>query len=187
MSFVSRFLKFAFIPLVFAVSACQPADSFDSVDFASERPPQESMDAIVSVEEQTLYLYLDGVLRKTWKVSTARAGKSTPRGKYNAYWLSRHHRSSLYEDAPMPFAVFFNGDYAIHGTEWERYLGRPASAGCVRLSNENAEILFDWVEVIGMRNFTIEIVDEFENNTLGYTKGRGFQLSARRNSGNEDD
>ena len=59
----------------------------------------------------------------------------------------------------MPFSIFFAGDYAVHGTELENELGSPASAGCVRLSKENAQILFELVEKHGSQSFSITIVD----------------------------
>ena len=63
------------------------------------------------------------------------------------------HDSSQY-DEPMPYAMFFDwkpGGHktglAIHGTTDENLdvLGSPASAGCVRLSVDNAHTLFDLV------------------------------------------
>lgn len=40
----------------------------------------------------------------------------------------------------------YNGHYAIHGTTEVRRLGRPASAGCVRLHPDNARTLFNLVK-----------------------------------------
>ena len=41
--------------------------------------------------------------------------------------------SKQYDDAPMPYSVFFKGGYAIHGTGYVSQLGRPASHGCIRV------------------------------------------------------
>jgi lipoprotein-anchoring transpeptidase ErfK/SrfK len=71
-------------------------------------------------------------------------GKITPPGEWTAQWLSRNHRSSRYNNAPMPYAIFYSGHYAIHGTDQISRLGRPASAGCVRLHPDNARVLFRW-------------------------------------------
>ena len=57
----------------------------------------------------------------------------------------------------MPFAIFFNGNYAIHGTTEVERLGRPASAGCVRLDPGNAEVLFERVRADGLRSMRITI------------------------------
>ncbi|MCM2561521.1 L,D-transpeptidase [Lutimaribacter sp. EGI FJ00015] len=84
-----------------------------------------------------------------WPVSTARVGKCTPAGVYTPYLLKEEHYSSLYNNAPMPWSVFFFGNYAIHGTTQVDMLGTPASAGCVRLAPENAETLFRRIQDVG--------------------------------------
>jgi lipoprotein-anchoring transpeptidase ErfK/SrfK len=115
--------------------------------------------ARVSVSTQTMHVYLDGQLRYEWPVSTARAGKITPRGEWTPQWLSRWHRSSRYNNTPMPFAIFYDGDYAIHATESTYALGRPASAGCVRLHPDNASLLFAMVQREGMENMRVVVID----------------------------
>ena len=90
-------------------------------------------------------------------MSTARRGKVTPRGTWTAKWLSRHHKSSRYNNAPMPFSIFFNGHYAIHGTNQVSRLGRPASAGCVRLHPDHAAILFAKTKQVGLDNMKVVI------------------------------
>jgi lipoprotein-anchoring transpeptidase ErfK/SrfK len=57
----------------------------------------------------------------------------------------------------MPHSVFFVGGYAIHGTEYVRALGRPASHGCVRLHPDNAAQLYSLVEEYGAGNTLIRI------------------------------
>ena len=58
----------------------------------------------------------------------------------------------------MPYAVFFRGGYAIHGTTAVGALGRPASHGCIRLSPENAKLLYQLVQQMGLENTSIRIV-----------------------------
>src|SRR5436190_1097331 len=87
---------------------------------------------------QLLTVSQNGFVRYRWKVSTARKGYVTPQGSWSAKWLSRNHRSRKYDNAPMPYAVFFNGGYAVHATFDLKRLGRPASHGCIRLHPENA-------------------------------------------------
>lgn len=118
-----------------------------------------SIVARVSVSTQTMHVYLDGQLRYEWPVSTARSGKYTPRGEWTPQWLSRWHRSRRYNNAPMPFAIFYDGDYAIHATESIYALGRPASAGCVRLHPDNASLLFAMVQREGMENMRVVVID----------------------------
>jgi len=92
-----------------------------------------------------------------WPVTTARIGKETPSGVWTAKWLARHHRSRRYNNAPMPYSVFYDGDYAVHGTYQTDRLGRPASAGCVRLDPRHAAVLFNLVRKEGLNNTLIVI------------------------------
>lgn len=39
---------------------------------------------------------------------------------------------------------YFFEDYAFHGTYWHSNFGRPMSRGCINLTEEDAEWLFDW-------------------------------------------
>ena len=113
----------------------------------------------VSIARQVMEVFHEGRKIHEWPVSTARQGKVTPVGIWDgAQWLSRHHRSSLYNNAPMPYAVFYNGNYAIHGTDQVGKLGRPASAGCVRLHTDNARILFNMVRAEGKDALRVVVV-----------------------------
>ena len=119
----------------------------------------ERIVARVSVATQTMHVYIDGRIEYEWPVSTARAGKYTPRGEWTPQWLSRHHRSSRYNNAPMPWAIFYDGDYAIHATYETHRLGRPASAGCVRLHPDNAALLFGMVQEQGLESLRVVVTD----------------------------
>lgn len=115
--------------------------------------------ARVSISTQTMEVFHEGRHLFTWSVSTAKEGKVTPIGTFvGAEALSKNHRSRLYNDAPMPFAIFYDGHYAIHGTDQIQRLGAPASHGCVRLHPDNAEVLFGMVKAEGMDNMRVEIV-----------------------------
>ncbi|TVS04048.1 MAG: L,D-transpeptidase [Rhodobacteraceae bacterium] len=114
--------------------------------------------ARVSLSGQVMHVYHHGQLLYEWPVSTARSGKITPTGQWRPQWLSRNHRSSRYNNAPMPYSVFYSGHYAIHGTNEINRLGRPASAGCVRLHPDNARKFFDMVRAEGMEQTRVIVV-----------------------------
>lgn len=124
--------------------------------FASEAF-SSSLVASVSLSTQTMTVSEDGVALYRWKVSTARPGYSTPMGTWSAKWLSRDHRSKKYDDAPMPFAVFYNGGYAVHATFETRRLGRPASHGCIRLHPNDAATFFALASQYGVSNTRIVV------------------------------
>ena len=59
----------------------------------------------------------------------------------------------------MPYAIFYSGHYAIHGTTAVAQLGNRASKGCVRLHPSNAAVLFALVQKHGPENTRILIQD----------------------------
>jgi hypothetical protein len=134
--------------------ALAPTDSA-AVDIAA---PPRIMVARVDLSDQTMNVYVDDVLAYTFVVSTGRKGHATPVGRYKAEWLSPKHRSRKYNNAPMPWSVFFYDGYAVHGTTEMNALGRPASHGCVRLDPENAKAFYALVKELGLENTIITIV-----------------------------
>jgi len=113
--------------------------------------------AKVDVASQTMTVVHRGQVKYRWKVSTARRGKVTPSGTWTAKWLSKNHRSSRYNNAPMPYAIFYNGHYAVHGTNQVNRLGSPASAGCIRLHTQNAALLYKLAQQEGLKNTRIVV------------------------------
>lgn len=112
----------------------------------------------IVLSTQSMTVSRAGEVLHEWPVSTARTGKVTPVGTFRPQWLARYHQSSLYDNAPMPWSIFFSGNYAIHGTTAVERLGAPASAGCVRLAPEHAEVLFGLVREVGKEETEIVIV-----------------------------
>jgi lipoprotein-anchoring transpeptidase ErfK/SrfK len=114
---------------------------------------------VVTVDKakQRMFVVVNGEHRYTWPVSTGLGG--TPSGSYRPQILSRNHRSTIFGNAPMPFAIFYSGHYAIHGTTAVAQLGRRASKGCVRLHPSNAAVLFALVQKHGMASTRILIQD----------------------------
>lgn len=125
--------------------------------FMAVQPAAASVVANVSLSGQTMTVIENGSVRYQWKVSTARKGYVTPRGTWTAKWLSKNHRSRKYDNAPMPFAVFYNGGYAVHATTDIKRLGRPASHGCIRLNRENAAAFFALANRYGLANTRINV------------------------------
>lgn len=106
----------------------------------------ETVMITVDKSEQRLRVAIDGVPKYEWLVSTARRGYRTPNGTYRPEWLARKWFSREYDWSPMPYSIFFDGGYAIHGSYEISHLGRPASHGCIRLHPRNAAILFALVK-----------------------------------------
>jgi L,D-transpeptidase catalytic domain len=105
---------------------------------------------------QQMTVSVDGRPLYQWPVSTGKGGYDTPNGKFKAFRMERDHFSKEWDEAPMPFSIFFTPKgHAIHGSLEVKRLGTPASHGCVRLLPANAEKLFALVEQEGVLNTTV--------------------------------
>ena len=113
--------------------------------------------AVIDLSSQRMHVNVNGFPAHSWKVSTARRGYRTPVGRWRPKFLKRMHYSRKYNNSPMPHSIFFLGGYAIHGTNYIRSLGRPASHGCIRLHPRNAARLYSLVRRHGKRNTLIRI------------------------------
>lgn len=84
----------------------------------------------------------------------------TPTGDFAFDYFQTMHYSKAYNDAPMPFAMFFNSGIAIHGITPSEFkmLGRPASHGCVRTNTPNAEALFKYITPEKKANAVVEVL-----------------------------
>jgi len=100
---------------------------------------------------------LHGDVIAQWPVSTGRKGYRTPRGSWKPTRLHRMWYSSKCNNSPMPYSVFYHGGYAVHGTNYVRSLGRPASHGCVRLRTDNAAAFYSLVKEVGRKNTRIVV------------------------------
>jgi lipoprotein-anchoring transpeptidase ErfK/SrfK len=142
---------------LFGIAAAVAAAIFAALALASGSANAEIV-VTVDKAKQRMLVVVDGEHRYTWPVSTGLG--NTPSGAYRAQLLSRNHRSTLFNDAPMPFAIFYSGHYAIHGTTAVAQLGTRASKGCVRLHPSNAAVLFALVQKHGLANTRILIEDK---------------------------
>lgn len=118
---------------------------------------QAGVVAKINLSNQRMAVFVDGAPRYTWPVSTARPGYRTPTGTFKPTALVRYHRSTIYSGSPMPYSIFFLRGYAIHGSYETKYLGRPASHGCIRLHPANAAALYALVQRHGLGNTLITI------------------------------
>ena len=119
-------------------------------------------------------VFVDGIEKYQWPVSTGVRGYSTPSGNFTASSMNKIWYSKQWDNAPMPHAIFFTKDgHAIHGSLETKKLGRAASHGCVRVSPKNAETLFHLVEQNGLENTKVVLT--------GVTPGGEAKVAAQPN------
>lgn len=119
----------------------------------STEPASAAVRIIIDKSQQKMTVFLDGVEKYEWPVSTGRAGYSTPSGTYTATSMNEVWYSKEWDNSPMPHSIFFMKDgHAVHGSYEVKTLGKPVSHGCVRISPENATTLYTLVKEKGLKN-----------------------------------
>ena len=141
---------------------------------ARKKAPPAPPRLIISINKvsQKMTVSLDGDTLYKWPVSTGASGYETPSGSFRPFRLEKEHFSKEWDDAPMPYSIFFTGDgHAVHGSYHVKSLGRRASHGCVRLHPDNAAKLFALVQKTGMSNTRVVVKGGFfADGSTGFDK-----------------
>ena len=99
--------------------------------------------ACIDLSTQLAWFVRNGqVMRGPVRVATGRSGYGTEAGTFHVYRKNRMWYSTIYNNAPMPYSVFFDGGEAFHeGSVYVR------SHGCVHLSASNAAWVFNFLNI----------------------------------------
>ena len=105
-----------------------------------EVSPAGPVVVLVSLPDQVMYVYRNGVRIGRSTVSTGTKGHQTPTGVFTVLQKKVDHESSIYKGAKMPNMqrLTWTG-IAMHAGHLPGY---PASHGCVRLPEDFAEKLY---------------------------------------------
>ena len=112
-------------------------------------------DLLIQIDKsaQRMTVTVNGEQLYEWPVSTGGEGYDTPSGTFKPFRMEIDHYSDEYDQAPMPYSMFFTQTgNAVHGTYEARHLGHAVSHGCVRLSVKNAATLWALVKQEKMAN-----------------------------------
>lgn len=95
---------------------------------------------VISLPVQRCYVYRNGVLIGVATISSGKPGHLTPTGVFTVLQKQVHHKSNLYDSAPMPYMqrLTWSG-VAMHAGNLPGY---PASHGCVRMPAVFARLLY---------------------------------------------
>ena len=105
-----------------------------------ELSPAGPVVAVVNLYTQHAQIYRNGIAIGYTSVSTGKRGYGTPTGRFQVLEKRRFHRSSTYDNAPMPWMVRLTwSGIAFHSGALP---GFPASHGCIRLPASFAPQLF---------------------------------------------
>src|SRR6188472_1100902 len=102
--------------------------------------PSGPLMVLVSVPQQTMHVYRNGILIGRSTVSTGSKGNATPGGVFSILEKKQEHYSKKYDNAPMPNMqrLTWSG-ICMHSGNLPGY---PASHGCVRLPYDFSQLLF---------------------------------------------
>jgi len=105
-----------------------------------EISPQGPLMILISIPEQEMHVYRNGIMIGRSSVSTGSKGHETPGGVFSILEKEQSHRSKTYNDAPMPNMqrLTWTG-IAMHSGQLPGY---AASHGCVRLPYDFSQLLF---------------------------------------------
>lgn len=146
----------------------------DKQKFLSQKAEYNSKkESFVEINLRTmrLALYENGDQIKEMNIfSKGKEGSwwETPTGNYKILGKEINHFSSIGK-VWMPYSVQFYGNYFIHGATYYDD-GTPVSAnysgGCVRLSNEDAKIVFDFAK----KNMPVLVLEDEKTEHFGLLK-----------------
>jgi hypothetical protein len=105
-----------------------------------ERAEAGPVAIVVSLPDQLVYVYRDGIRIGVSTCATGRPGHATPTGVFTILQKDKTHHSSRYNDASMPFTerLTWSG-VALHAGNLPGY---PDSHGCVHLPLAFSKLLF---------------------------------------------
>ena len=102
--------------------------------------PSGPLMVLVSVPEQTMHVYRNGILIGRSSISTGSKGHSTPGGVFSILGKSKEYYSKKYDNAPMPnMQRLTDTGICMHSGNLPGY---PASHGCIRMPYDFSQLLF---------------------------------------------
>ncbi len=105
----------------------------------------------VDLEKKILTLFdYDKPVFATY-IAPGRAENPTEKGTFSVWYkLTKDEmnggpplHSYRYDLKDIPWVMYYNYDYAIHGTYWHDNFGTPQSAGCTNMTQGDAKYIFD--------------------------------------------
>ncbi|MGH3709191.1 MAG: L,D-transpeptidase family protein [Pseudonocardiaceae bacterium] len=141
---MTRSFRHALVSLTTAVgcAALTPAVAAAAQSFAA--PCGAAAAACISLSSQQAWLLSGGrVVYGPTPITSGKPGHRTPPGVFRVLWKDRDHHSSIFNNAPMPYSVFFTDTgIAFH----EGSLSSP-SHGCIHLGHNAASTFFTTLSV----------------------------------------
>jgi hypothetical protein len=109
----------------------------------ANNPCPSSASACIDLAAEQAWLQTGGqITYGPVPITSGAAGSRTRTGTFSVFWLDKNHKSSLFNNAPMPNSVFFDNDIAFHQGSLSYQ-----SNGCIHLSWDASETFFNTLSV----------------------------------------
>ncbi len=123
-----------------------------------QSPIMEKVAALKQSQQRWLQVILSRQRLIAWEgdtpvyaviISTGKPGMSTPTG---VFAIQTKHRVASMQGADyyvpdVPHTMYYDGNYAIHGTYWHHNFGTPVSHGCINVAVDHAQWFFNWASI----------------------------------------
>jgi hypothetical protein len=155
---VKRLIALLFLACAAASAAARPANDQNlpvALRAATLQPGQYVWESrsvstgqlfvVINLASQRAMVYRDGVLIAASTISTGTKDRETPTGTFPILEKQLFHRSSTYDNAPMPYMQRLTPKgVALHAGNLPGY---AASHGCIRLPTGFAKLLFGATQI----------------------------------------
>lgn len=128
-----------------------------SVPFQSTTPAAFNKLIVADTNSKKMYVYENGQIVKTYLISAGAPSTPTPIGEFHIYskltvqdMKGFNLNGTPYFQPHVHWINYFSGADAIHGVYWHPldWFGvHNSSHGCVGLTEENAQWIFDWAPI----------------------------------------
>ncbi|MCC6458760.1 MAG: LysM peptidoglycan-binding domain-containing protein [Caldilineaceae bacterium] len=121
-----------------------PSDAAEA--FGVNAPVDGERRIVIDLSDQTLTAYQGDVVVLHSIVSTGKDATPTRVGEYAIYlkYKSQHMYGDDYDLPGVPWVMYYDDEYAIHGAYWHANFGVPTSHGCTNMTIPEAKALYTW-------------------------------------------
>ncbi|MDL4840715.1 L,D-transpeptidase [Aquibacillus rhizosphaerae] len=140
-----------------------------------ENPTPNAPFLIVNKQTNQIAYINNSKIEKIYRVATGATNQLTPDGMHTVvvkavepYYRKKNIQGGSPDNPLGSRWIGFDAEdtdgrmYGVHGTNQPESIGKNVSAGCIRMKNEEVEVLFSTVP-IGTKIFITESKDDFES------------------------
>jgi len=139
------------LSVIGVASSAVTASSKDETIKQTIQTLQKSEQRWIQVDLSTQRLTAWEGKKPVYAVTVSTGKKSTPT-RIGSFKIQSKHKSTRmrgrdYDVPNVPYTMFYQGNYGIHGAYWHKKFGTPVSHGCINVAPNHAKWLFNWASL----------------------------------------